>query len=442
MPHDSGSPLTGHRGAPTIDLVLPLRAHSLGLGLFVLACGAREPLGDGSQTASDASGPATLTESTGSSSTTDLPVTTTATATTSSTGSTTIECTTFDPLDCGQAVLTIPIVAPDIVLVLDKSGAMDSDAKRWDHDGDDANDDGVSDLDPNQPATPKVTRWWSLYQAVQSTLETFDGSINAGLSLFPSTDAISDYSAAACPVNTMIEVPIAPQNGLTILVAMPPAQATNLVGAVPGAAAIAAATAEHLALDHDAPRRIIYVTTGAANCHASGVTPAELFETYDPDLALRVSEALAEGIVTHVVGIAIEDATTPVAKDGTPDATNNHDRLNELADLGGAPLPGAQRFHAVGDEAALTAALTAIVRAELSCVVTLDPTPHYPESVEVEVNGINYGKQQVRDCASEDGWHFVDASTIELCGAACRDFQEIGSLDALYRCPPDPSPCF
>ena len=42
---------------------------------------------------------------------------------------------------------------------------------------------------------------------------------------------------------------------------------------------------------------------------------------------------------------------------------------------------------------------------------------------------------QVTDCATEDGWHYLDPGiSLELCGAACRDYQSAGVLDAQYRC--------
>lgn len=405
------------------------RVRPLALLLLALACSPRDPPGDDTA-ASDGS----TTTTTASAGTTAAP--TTSGAVTTTTGTTAPECTTFDPNDCTAAVRKVEILAPDIVFALDESSLMGS--VLWDHDADDADDDGVSDLDPNQPATPKIARWPSLHRAVEFTLESFDASIHAGLALYPSLAATDDYGAAACASDPELAVHIAPHSGAAILAAMPPEQAGDLAGAVPGAAAIAAATAEHLSLPDAVPRHIVYVTGGAANCHAGAANTTALLETYDDDLPLRVGEALAAGVVTHVVGVAIPDATSPTQQDGRPDATNNFTRLNELADLGGAALPGPTRFHAAADEAALTAALAAIVRAQLSCTVPLDPPPAHPELFGVAVAGVDYGETRVVDCGVEDGWRFVDAATIELCGQACRDFQAEGSLDADYDCPPDP----
>jgi len=41
----------------------------------------------------------------------------------------------------------------------------------------------------------------------------------------------------------------------------------------------------------------------------------------------------------------------------------------------------------------------------------------------------------VTDCATEDGWHYLDPGlSIALCGAAYRDFQSAGIATANYDC--------
>ena len=81
----------------------------------------------------------------------------------------------------------------------------------------------------------------------------------------------------------------------------------------------------------------------------------------------------------------------------------------------------------------------------------LDPTPFYPD--DVEVNGFREGqpvadpkllKVPITDCASEDGWMYLpkidpndpdELMRIELCGQVCTDFQMSGKVDIQYRCP-------
>lgn len=53
--------------------------------------------------------------------------------------------------------------------------------------------------------------------------------------------------------------------------------------------------------------------------------------------------------------------------------------------------------------------------------------PTWPELVEITVAGYAFGKQQVIDRASEDGWRWVElGASIELCGLACSEFQTAG----------------
>lgn len=413
------------------------------LGLF--GCG-----DDGKETASDPTGnqmtgigtlPPITTD--GSSTGTASEPTTTTPPTTSESASATVgeSSTTFDPNDCGEAVINIPIVTPNVMLVLDKSGSMVANPGGfWDHDGDDANNDNIADSDPNMmaPATPKITRWNSLFDVVEFIVTTFDNSMNLGAVLFPSKTAISDYSAAACPVNMTPEVKVGPNNGQAILNAIPVATDTTLKGGTPAAKGMSTAIAELESIQSEQPEFIILVTDGAANCSETAPDNTGLFEVYDENLPMVVGDAfMNKNIPTYVVGIAIQNATSSASKDGNPDNTNTYDRLNELATLGGKPRPGDVKFYDTQNQVELQTALEEISMQILSCTIDLSPVPVYPEYVEVSVNGVMYGNMQVTDCATESGWQYTNDmfNQIELCGQACADFQMSGALDAQYRCP-------
>ncbi len=176
---------------------------------------------------------------------------------------------------------------------------------------------------------------------------------------------------------------------------------------------------------------------GAANCQANAPDTETLFEQYDADLPAVVAEAAMQGIPTYVIGIGIQNVTSGMMQDGNPDNTNSYDALNEVAIAGGKARPGADKYYDTQNQIELQAALEEISMQILSCTIALDPVPKYPDYVEVTVNGMAYGKKQVTDCATEDGWMFTDEtkSSITLCGAACESFQMTGALDAQYRCP-------
>jgi hypothetical protein len=424
-----------------------LRSLPLGGALFVLTgCVVRDQ-------PSNTSDPQ-ITLATSEGATTDAPTTagplTTSTSTGPSTTTSTDETitsvgshTTFCPCDCSEVSVDIPVPPIDLVFVLDKSGSMVANPGGfWDHDADDLDLDGQSDLDPQQPATPEISRWESLHRVVGWAAVTFDASLHAGLSLFPSSDATIQYNLqAACPVEDPIEVAIGPMQAQAIIAALPPAVNGTIHGATPGSLAVAATVTALAAGDPGHPRHLVYVTDGAANCN--GETAAEGLESYDKTLHDRVVQALAvDAIVSHVVGLEIADVTSSIVQDGAPDNINNHDRLDELATQGGAPLPGPEKFHNAADELQLRAALEEIIRAALPCTLLLDPPPSIPVSIEISVAGVDYGKPHVTDCATEDGWrHLEPGLSIELCGAACRDYQSVGALTAHYRCSGDGGCC-
>ena len=330
----------------------------------------------------------------------------------------------FDPSDCGEAVIEIPITTPNVVLVLDKSGSMV--ANSWD-----------GDADPN---TPDVTRWFSLYNVVDFIATQFNNSMNLGMVLYPSKKAKSEYNINACLVEATPDVPTASENGPTILASMPPAAATSseIAGGTPARAGMITAITHLSGIQDGLPQFMVLVTDGAANCSLEAADEAERFEVYDDALTQTIADAATNGIPTFVVGIDIKDEVSEAKQDGNPDSTNTFQKLNELAVAGGVPKNDPnEQFYNSQNQIELQDALTAIAQQVLPCVIDLNPVPKYPDFVEVTVDGVAYGKTQVTDCASEDGWKFVDDTymQIQLCGQACADFQGSGSLDAQYKCP-------
>lgn len=324
--------------------------------------------------------------------------------------------TTFCPCECSEAVVELRMPTIELVFVLDKANTMNG---TWDHDA--------------MPGTPAVPRWESLHRAVEQTVTGFEASLRMGLSLFPSVEAVDDGTPqGACPVENPNEVLVGPQQAAAIMGAMPAAMAV-VAGGTPAAHAIAVTVEELVAGDQGNPQHIVYVADGAANCDGAD---AEAFETYDEALHDYVASAWENYLLTtHVIGLAIADETSPMVVDGLPDLVNNYEKLNELAIKGGAARPGDDKFFNAKNETELVAAFDAVIRGVLPCTMVLDPPPLQPDFVEVEVAGIDYGKSQVTDCATEDGWLYVEPGvSVALCGQACRDFQTAGVFEAIYRC--------
>ncbi len=339
-------------------------------------------------------------------------------------GSTTLLSTGEGATDaCEWAFFTVELTRPDVMLVLDKSGSMVSDALRWDHDGD--------------PNTPKTSRWASLHAAVAGFADTYQGRMQLGAVLFPALTATNKYDVSACAVDPAADAPLAVADAAAILAAIPPADATDLHGATPTAAGITTALTELTAQPGDVPRHIILVTDGAANCAVDAVDDLARFEVLDPHLAELVGQALADGITTQLVGIEIPDTNSGAAMDGDPDNINPHAELAALAIAGGLPQPGPEPFANVHDEPALHAALATLGDRLLSCTVDFSSPLPQELLLKLRIGDQDFSPDPVADCSGQDGWRFVDPgqTAIELCGSACAAFKESGSADFIY------SPC-
>lgn len=365
-----------------------------------------------------------------STSTGDGDTTTTATPTTGA-DETTLEPTTGE-LNCGVADIKAEVRIPRVMLVLDKSGSMvATPSGYWD-----------ADDDPN---TPDVTRWSSLYAVVDFIVGNFESRMDFGAILFPSIKATKDYNAGACATESEPEVPVGPDQGAVILATIPGSGQTNFLGGTPAAVGITTAIAglprnDALELADDL-RYIVLVTDGAANCAVDAATNNELFENYDEHFPEMVAAAKDAGIPTFVVGIDIKDELTPVKIDGSPDATNTYERLNMVAEIGGQARDGDEKFYNTQNQLELQAALEAISQEITSCTFTLNaPLKKYQYIRELVVQSkadpLEYSKTEVTDCAAESGWHFTDdtRAAIELCGDACTAYKATGEVDIIFDC--------
>ena len=239
------------------------------------------------------------------------------------------------------------------------------------------------------------------------------------------------------------EVGVGLGNRQAILDAIPgPNQNSDVKGGTPAAAGIFNSL-EHLkAQDNfeESESYMILVTDGAANC-PMGVDPEDdfaEFEVYDENLQTLVASAFNDdGITTFVIGIDIIDALQGAGNsDGAP-AANPFEELNEVAEAGGAPKDGDEKFFNATNQDELSDALEDIAAQIPSCIVPLDPPPDENQIpwVEFQVDGEDV--PEVQDCLTEDGWVWVDQpNSIELCGTFCDALIESGELDGVYGCPP------
>ncbi len=98
------------------------------------------------------------------------------------------------------------------------------------------------------------------------------------------------------------------------------------------------------------------------------------------------------------------------------------------------------KFHDATDQLALELALQEVFALSTSCVLECDRLlPEYVFIREVEVGGpdpLVYDGRLVDDCVNQSGWRYTDdtRTAIELCGAACGQFQRFGELTLEFNC--------
>lgn len=304
---------------------------------------------------------------------------------------------------------------PNVMLVLDKSRSM---SNVWDH-----------DIDAD---TPDISRWHSLHNVVDSLTTEFAGRIHFGAQLFPSAAAYLDEPTNdfSCMVEGEPEVGVGPDTAADIVAALPAAEDFSISGGTPTVAGVSSALEHLLTLGDEAPRAILLLTDGAANC-STDEAPEDTLFVYDSETPHVVASAFADhGIPTYVVGINILDEM------GTKPAVNPFEALTEVADAGGVAAQAGDHFYNSFNEIELVAALE-VVADRIECTISLPDMPQHPEEVAVSVDGLAQGS--VADCTAEDGWVYTAPAgpynAIQLCGTACEALQGGGVVGVDFGCP-------
>jgi hypothetical protein len=280
---------------------------------------------------------------------------------------------------CEVAQLTADPLAPDMMIVLDRSGSM-KDGGRW---------------QPSVAAVRKIT----------SKLET---RIRFGLALFPddqmsgSNDDDDDNESSCAPGR--IVVPVADMNAAAIGTYL---DRTRPRGGTPTSETLMKVASEFSAdaASPDAkhhPKYVLLVTDGAPTCPAG--RGRETTQTDIDSSNFAVETLTDQGVKTYVIGYDTN----------TPGNEMLADVLDGFAQRGGT---GDQAHRPVEDEASLTSALENIASAIASCSFTLDKAPPRADHVLVTLDG----KQLNLDDAN--GWRMTDDRTVEIVGQACETFK-------------------
>lgn len=310
-----------------------------------------------------------------------------------------------DEAICEVEEIPARIQAANVMLVLDKSGSMQTE---W--------------QDHNVPQR----RWASLYKIVSFMVSEFNESVRFGMKLFPAKDAKAKSSA--CKVDEGVDVPIADKNGMAIVAAMPGAGA-DVEGGTPAATGYARAVDYLKSLAATDPKRrriIILVMDGRV---------ADCSDTY-LDLYNKTKEALLEGISTFVVGIDVDTST--------PEGLALDSDLEGLALAGGT-----QDYFDSSNAQKLSAAMEEIINRVSDCRVPVGKPPRDPAWATVTLNNKSYRwlGSKVPSCneaklqPGRGGFIYTQIDgkeAIELCGQACEDYIKTGAVKVNLLCEPPP----
>lgn len=327
--------------------------------------------------------------------------------------------TTGEPDNCKNLQLDAPTT--NLIFVLDRSGSFS--VGTWDHDG--------------NPGTAAVSKWSSLHKTLTAVIGKYQAQHKLGLMMFPSSAAVSDYSAGACVTNASPEVAPALNSAAAIGAALPAANAM-LKGATPMARGLDGALSSLDSAPANEARAMVLIGDGSPNCSDSAPNAEGLFEVLDTSVHGIVGAAWSnDQIPTAVVGVALPDSYSQALKDGNPDNANPVVEFNALAEAGGRPRAGAAKFYDASNESELGAYLDEAVRVTLGCELVLDDTPADPTATRVTVDGMNYAYSPNLNCSTGDGWVYTsgDNSRVRLCGAACSGLLASGSAQVDLDCP-------
>jgi hypothetical protein len=298
--------------------------------------------------------------------------------------------------------LTITKSAPNIHLVIDRSGSMSLDSSG------------------NVPTGTQTAKWEDLSTSLNSILTSYGNQANAwGMSLFP-----TDTTYHSCVAGN-IAVGLAPP--ATSVPAIKSAIAvynrTNLLtynGYTPTEQAIQGVI-DHVPLS-DASRNnyVVLMTDGLPKC-APGFTQ---------DVTSKIAALYAQNppVRTFVIGFGSELVPDPIASQATNPAL-----LNDWATAGHTAIAGATKYYQASNAAALSTAFTDIVSGVASCTFNLSTNPSNPSLVVGTLNGMPIASDVTNGFTYD-----VGTNSITFHGASCNVIKTsptTTSVSAVYGCP-------
>jgi hypothetical protein len=322
---------------------------------------------------------------------------------------------------CGESPFDAAPTPVNILLVIDKSGSMDTDIASG------------------------VTRWDAMVEAVNAAVDGSKASISYGLALYP-TDADS------CGSPTDLNVPV--QAGTD---AVDPI-ATELSGTSPSGGTPTAGALQ-VALDYfangdgstlEGDKYVLLATDGGPNCNpdlncnADGCT-LNIEHAQDPSLypactaAVNCCDSDAPSCLDDVATTSavqdLADAGIKTIVVGIPGTEAYDTLLDTLGTTGNAPNPdGPPAYYKVeaGSASGLADVLTSITQGLIKiCDFKLASVPQDSSLLNVEIDGEKIAPDP------DNGWSYdMDTNTVTLLGDTCDKIKTEGaqSVRVLYGC--------
>lgn len=283
-------------------------------------------------------------------------------------------------------VVTTPkttTLAPDVLIVLDRSGSMNDKI------------DGTA----CKGGCGVDSKWTQMTKALEAYIPTVQKSVNWGLKLFATP------SGNSCTVGSGAEVAPVTNNAAAITAAI---EGTSAGSSTPTTAAETAAATYLKGLADGFPKYILLATDGIPTCGSSqcapGVNTGGSATACDDANAIAAVKNVhdAMSIPTFVIGIGTST--------GGGDAT-----LTAMAQAGGFPRAGAPAYFSVQSAAELTKAFEAITGMVQSCVFAIDPPidPKTQMISGVSADGVALGAGD---------FTVTGNSGVQLVGPACTDY--------------------
>ena len=281
---------------------------------------------------------------------------------------------------CGGMEFAITRVAPNVMLVLDRSGSMGQ----------------------SIGGGSSSSKWSDLKSAVSSLVSGYDSQMHLGASIFS-----SDGNCGA----GNIDVALAPAGGQSILTRL---AAQGPSGNTPTAATLDNVMQKGLLNDPTRGNYVVLATDGLPNCN-------------DVDVTRRITQLYnaTPSVKTYVIGIGADTNTDPA-------------QLDAWADAGHTARTGATHYYQTNSPADLKAAFDAIVGGIVSCDFKMMQSAPDPSLITVTENG------SALSPSPTVGYSFDAATnTVTLHGAACDMLKTNAAtkVGVSYGCPgPPPIP--